>query len=599
MKIKKKPQINDQKDEQTRLIVFSVLSVIVVTTWSVFFPAKKHEDKSQYIEKTQTDILETTQNTDNDKRQLVKNNSLTDNKVNEQEVNLSLENSLINSKQHRVKIENDSLIGSINLIGANIDDIKLKNYHEDKTGDKKVRILSPRNTKKGYFITTGWVSVSGIAKTDLPNQNTVWKANSKELTPDRPLFLSYSNRNGQDFGIKFSIDSKYMINVEQFLINKSKKSFQVESFSMISRKITNPTKKSESYQGPVGYTEESFKEIPYKKLLAKNFNFKKEQNVWFGLSQKYWLSSIYSSEQASVHLRSKMLSDDYYKIRIIFKKTPVLMVPNASNMSTTKLFVGSKNIKLLERYSKNNNIKLFSRAIDLGRLYFITKPLLLMLGFINKVVNNYGLSIIVITIMVRLALIPLTNKSYHAMAKMKALAPQIADLKKIHSNKKELDLATLELYRKEKVNPLAGFVPLLMQIPIFFALYKALYVSIDLRHSVFIKGWINDLSVPDPTSFANLFGLLPFTPPQFLQIGVLPILMGLTMWLQQKSSSVGTLNKEQMVVIKYMPVLFVFLFSNFPAGLVLYWVVTNTFSIIQEKIMNARKEKRLRVSQSK
>ena len=574
------------KTEETRLIWFVVLSAVTITLWGVIFPPNNNLKEDSVANKQNSNKTEKIIN-------IKTSNSIS--KINNKDEKKDFEDKdkiLKKTSKHRVKINNSGIIGSINLRGLSIDNVELKDYKENRKTADLASILSPRSTKDAYFITIGWIPIEGIDEKDMPNSETIWKSDHKELLPEQPITLQYSNKSGQDFQVRLSIDDKYMLSAEQLVVNKSNHIIQVNPFITIIGNKDKNEKSSDSYQGPLGLLDDQFQEISYKKLTKNDFNFQDQENSWAGLSKKYWLIGINTPNKSNVKIKTRALYEDTYQTKIIIQKKAGIIKGKHSSVSSSNVFIGPKKITILENYSKNYNMRLFSRAIDLGKLYFLTKPILLLLTSINFLFNNYGMSIIIMTIIIRICLIPLARKSHVAMEKIKSISPQIAKLKEIYKEKKELDMEIFNLYKREKINPLASIFPLLIQIPIFFALYKALYVSIELRHSIFIKGWIDDLSAPDPTSLVNLFGLLHFKVPgglEFISIGILPILMGFTMWLQQRASgSLDSINKEQAQIMKYLPILFTFLFANFPSGLVLYWVITNTFSIFQDRIMKKK-----------
>jgi YidC/Oxa1 family membrane protein insertase len=386
--------------------------------------------------------------------------------------------------------------------------------------------------------------------------------------------------------------------LKKWVVNNSKKDISLMTYTKIKRDVTTPSTDTSSYQGPVIVHENSMKEVDYAKIkksgglnyIEDGKHCEQGQHNWAGFSDKYWLSAVLfdCNFVEKVSFRAYANGDRKYIQSDILENS--ILVDSGKKSVDTKSYVylGPKDISALDDYSEKYNIKLFDKSIDFGMFYFLTKPILLMLRFIHKFVDNYGLAIIFLTIIIRIIMLPLGNKSYRMMSKMKTIQPKVEALKsQFGDDKMAMNKAMIDLYKKEQVNPFATFIPILIQIPIFFALYKVLYISIEIRQSPFIW-WIRDLSAPDPTSIFNLFGLLPFGLPGFLQVGILPILVGLTMWLQQIMSYSGPTN-EYTKVMKYMPIFFTFLFASFPAGLMIYWTINNLFSIINQYLVAGKK----------
>ena len=455
-------------------------------------------------------------------------------------------------------------------------------------------LLSPSKYKKAYFAEFGWLSDDGI---ELPNSNTIWRSNKKTLKPGSDVTLEWRNSQGVVFSINVALDHNYMFTIIQNIKNRSRKTISVRSYGLINRMFDTIEKSRISYEGPIGVFNNILKEVSYKdlesdKVAAFDNNF---AGSWLGISDKYWLTAIIPQNldgrkfnakfQYSHHLGKNKFQADY----ISNKQT---LLPGGQSKKTMNFFAGAKVLSILDAYEKKYGISLFDRSIDFGWFYFITKPMFNALKYCYNLFGNFGISILVVTIIIKTFLFPLANKSYKSMNRMKVLQPEINSLRELYADDKmKQNQAILELYKKEKVSPLSGCLPMLIQIPIFFSLYKVLFITIEMRHAPFY-GWIKDLSAPDPTTIFNLFGLLPFAPPSFLMIGAWPILMAITMFFQQ-SLSPEPADEIQAKVMKFLPLLFLFMFASFPAGLVIYWAWSNMLSIAQQygiKFMHERNE---------
>lgn len=487
----------------------------------------------------------------------------------------------------RIKIESNSLTGSISLKGIRFDDLILKKYKQDLSDNSpEVVLFSPSNTENAYFAEVGWVS--SLSSVNLPNNETIWNSDSQTLTPEKPVNLFWVNEDGVKFLVTISVDEDYLFTIEQTIINNSDKELPVQSYGLINRKYIAIEKAVNIlHQGPIGCIDESLKEYSYDDIKdKKSEKFAASKVDWIGITDKYWLTSLIpdkSSNYSSNFNYAFKQGAEKYQVDFI---SPTQIVKPGENFSIQgKLFAGAKKVDLLDKYEKQYDIKLFDRAIDFGWFYIITKPVFYAMNFFYKYVGNFGVSILIVTVIIKLLMFTLANKSYRSMKKMKNLQPEIDRIKSLYADDKaRLNQEVMTLYKKEKVNPVAGCLPILVQIPVFFSIYKVLYVTIEMRHAPFY-GWIKDLSAPDPTSIFNLFGLLPFSPPSFLMIGAWPILMAATMFLQQRMSPEPA-DPVQAQVMKFMPLIFLVMFSSFPAGLLIYWSWNNLLSIIQQYYIN-------------
>lgn len=487
----------------------------------------------------------------------------------------------------RIKIDSNALSGSISLKGLRFDDLILKKYKQDLSENSpEVVLFSPSDTKDAYFAEIGWVS--NLSNVKLPNNETIWNSDSEILTPEKPVNLFWVNEDGIKFLIAITVDENYLFTIEQTIVNNSNQELPVQSYGLINRKYTAVEKAVNIlHQGPIGCIDENLKECSYDDIKdKKSEKFTVTKIDWIGITDKYWLTSLIpdkSSNYSSNFNYAVKQEVERYQVDFI---SPVQIVKPGENFSIKgRLFAGAKKVDLLDKYEKQYNIKLFDRAIDFGWFYIITKPVFYAMNFFYKYVGNFGISILIVTVIIKLLMFTLANKSYRSMKRMKNLQPEINRIKNLYGDDKaRLNQEIMALYKKEKVNPVAGCLPILVQIPVFFSIYKVLYVTIEMRQAPFY-GWIKDLSAPDPTSIFNLFGLLPFSPPSFLMIGAWPILMAITMFLQQKMSPEPA-DPVQAQVMKFMPLVFLIMFSSFPAGLLIYWSWNNILSIIQQYYIN-------------
>jgi YidC/Oxa1 family membrane protein insertase len=560
--------------EQTKnLIIAVVMATLVLFAWQYF-----HEQPALEAKKKSTQNGHTLPDTPQDVVSLSKESAL-----------VSREKAIDNSP--RVKIHSDNLQGSISLVGARIDDIILPKYLVTTNPDSPpVTLLSPAKTKDAYFAEFGWLSSSQL---DLPSSKTLWHADKDILTKNSKLTLHWVNNKGVRFIIEFFLDDQYMFSIKQIVNNKSGQTIALYNYGLVSRFEDVSEKFFISHQGAIGVFNNILQETNYDDLKKdKKQEFKNNiSGSWFGISDKYWLTAVipdFTKPYDSNFSYNTVDGHDRYQVDFITQKQ--VLAPGESDSYSTHFFAGAKVLTILEGYEKYFKLDLFDRAIDFGWFYFITKPMFKALEFFYKLLCNFGLSILLVTIIVKAVLFPLANKSFKSMNKMKQLQPQINRIRELHANDKMLqNKEIMELYKRERVNPLSGCLPLLVQIPIFFSLYKVLFVTIEMRHAPFY-GWIHDLSAPDPTTIFNLFGLIPFTPPSFLMIGIWPIIMALTMYIQQLLNPQPA-DPVQAKMMKLLPAIFLFMFSSFPAGLVIYWAWSNTLSILQQWILQRQTKK--------
>lgn len=483
----------------------------------------------------------------------------------------------------RIIINSEEYSGSINLRGARIDDLVLEGYKETLDPDSKnVALFSPSSIDEAYFAETGWSGVS--ADLELPNNETIWEADKMTLNKGETVTLHWSNSQDIKFIQKISLGDDYMFTIEQIVSNGGSKVITLQPFGILFKAYQQKDKLVNIlHQGPIGVYSGKLEEVTYDKLKDAESKIMPTQPVsWLGFTDKYWLGSFVPDQQ--IQYRSNYNYNqknglDRYQISFIGEKS--IIEPDEEVSYKHHLFAGPKKLRLLDHYESALGIPLFDRAIDFGWYYILTKPMFNALNFFYSVFGNFGISILFVTIIVKLLMFSVANKSFRSMKRMKELQPEIERLKNLYGDDKmKFNQEIMALYRREKVNPVSGCLPLLVQIPVFFSLYKVLYVSIEMRHAPFF-GWIQDLSAPDPTTIFNLFGLIPYDPPSFLYIGVWPILMAITMFLQQKMNPAPA-DPLQAKMMKFMPLIFLVMFSKFSAGLVIYWTWSNILSIVQQ-----------------
>ena len=482
----------------------------------------------------------------------------------------------------RVKIDTPALHGSVNLIGGRIDDLTLAQYRETPDPNSpEIVLLAPAGTLASYYAEFGWVPQgAGIA---VPNATTRWTADGAVLTPEKPLTLTWDNGQGLVFERTIAVDPDFMFTVTQTVRNTGANPVTLLPYSLVSRTGTPHT--SGYYilhEGPLGVFNGTLTERSYEDLRKKGTESIETTGGWLGITDKYWLVAVIPEPTEKVDARfvySAVGNADRYQADFI--GNPITVEPGASAQNTDRLFAGAKQVKLLDAYSDKLDIKNFDLAIDFGWFYFLTKPFFYALDFFARVLGNFGLAILLLTVCVKAVFYPLANKSYQAMSKMKALQPKMQELReKFSDDQARMNQELMALYKREKVSPVSGCLPILIQIPVFFALYKVLFVTLEMRHAPFF-GWIHDLSAPDPTTIFNLFGLIPWDPPSLLHLGAWPLIMGVTMWLQQKMNPAPP-DPIQQKVFQFLPIVFTFMLAGFPAGLVIYWAWNNLLSVAQQ-----------------
>ena len=551
--------------ENRNVIIAVILSTAILIGWSMYFEnpdeAQRKRLELQGKTETQTNIQkpETPQTAKaNPTKAISRSDAL--------------------KETDRVFIENSNLSGSISLRGALIDDIILKNYREtlDKSS-KPIVVLSPKKSEDGYFVESGWATTKSDVK--VPDNNSVWQIREgKKLTPASPVTLEWNNREGVVFSKKIEVDDKYLFKITETIRNEKSKTIELFHYSQIT-KNTKPNTENFYilHEGLIGVVDKNLKEETYSTIEKEKKTYTGKSG-WFGITDKYWMSAIIPESGKS--FKGEYSFANSYKANFIISE-PTIANPQKSTSNTLKIFIGAKEVYPIDNYTEKEKIDRFDLSIDWGWFYFITKPLFFVIDYIFKIVGNFGVAIIILTLLVRILFFPLNNYSFKSMAKMKVLQPEMLRIKELYKDDmKRTQQEMMALYKREKVNPLSGCLPILVQIPIFFAVYKMLFVTLEMRHAPFF-GWIKDLSAADPTTIFNLFGLIPWNPPSFLMIGVWPILMGITMYFQMKLNPTPP-DPIQAKIFAFFPLIMTVMLATFPSGLVVYWTVSNVLTMAQQ-----------------
>ena len=485
------------------------------------------------------------------------------------------------AEQKRVRINTPRLHGSIALRGGRIDDLTLATYHEttDPTSPEVV-LLEPSGTGHAYFAEFGWAA--GATEVKVPGAETQWTASGGPLTPTSPVTLTWDNGEGLVFTRTISVDQNYMFTVRDAVRNTTGAPVTLSPYGLISRAGTpHVSGYYILHEGPVGYLAGSLREPNYSSLKPGEPQEYTSTGGWLGFTDKYWLTALVPPQEVPVKTRfTHSVEDGKDRYQADYLALPVTVPAEGTAETAVRFFAGAKEVNLLDAYAASG-IPHFDLAIDFGWFYFLTKPIFLTLQWFYGLIGNFGLSILLLTFLIKLLFFPLANKSYKAMSKMKLLQPEMQKIReRFPDDKARQQQEMMEMYKRVGANPVAGCLPIVLQIPVFFSLYKVLFVTIEMRHAPFF-GWIHDLSAPDPTTVFNLFGLIPFTPPHFLMIGAWPLIMGVTMFLQQKLNP-QPVDPVQARMFMLLPIVFTYMLAAFPAGLVIYWAWNNLLSIGQQ-----------------
>ena len=545
------------KDESTSLVLAIALSFIAIYTVNFFF---RNNNIIENVRTEQTQAIEV------EDSNIVAADTAT--------VYETTEDALKEDK--RVSFKNSAISGTIRLKGSRFDNVLLEKYTTTiDENSPKVELFSPQNTKNNYFAELGWLSLDKSIK--LPNSFDEWTANGETLTPNNPIELVWNNNNGIKIIRKISIDNDYLFTITDRVENNTSTDLEVFPYALISRNIdTSVASRSVVHEGISGIVDGNLKEIKYNKIDKLDSETFDTKSGWFGFSDRYWFSALILNGKEKSKVTVKNNDNGNYQLDYLGSRYNIAAGKHFEH--SYKLYSGAKEIKLLDKYTKDG-IKKFDLAVDFGWYYFLTKPFFYILDFLYGFLGNMGWAILLFAAFLRFLMFPVANKSYVSMAKMKALQPKIADIReKYGDNQMLIQQATMELYKRERINPASGCLPMFIQIPVFFSLYKVLNIAIEIRHAPFI-GWIKDLSAPDPMTISEMTG---FYIPQFLNIGLWPMFMGLTMVIQQKLNPAPA-NKDQAKMFTFMPIFFTFMMGQFASGLIIYWTLSNLLSIVQQR----------------
>ncbi len=556
------------KDEVKALYAAVILSIVVIFATNWFFP-KKNVPLEQKTEQ-QAEVVAPKESV-----KMATDEELMPEKV---EQTLSLETAL--SADERIQIVNDNVEGSIRVKGARFDQLSLSKYKQTlENSSPDVNLLTPAKTDAPYYAEFGWLSTDKGMR--LPDENTMWKVKGGSLTPQTPVMLEWSNGQGLKFSRKISIDDNYMFTIEQIVENNSGKNVSLYPYGLISRGLdADNLASSVVHEGITGVINGTLEEVKLKSLTEKNSrkNFKTDGG-WVGFSDRYWFTALILNDNQENLVKVAKAGKNKYQADFVGE--PVVIDSGSVGSASNRFYAGAKEIKLLDKYTRQLSISKFDLAVDFGWYYFLTKPFFYILDFLYHFIGNMGWAILLFAALLRAAMFPIANKSYENMSKMKKVQPKIQELQaRYKDDRVKLQQEMMNLYRKEKINPASGCLPMLIQIPIFFSLYKVLNISIEIRHAPFI-GWIKDLSAPDPLTISTWSHL---SVPAFIDIGIWPIVMGLTMYIQQKLNPKPA-NKDQARALAFMPLIFTFMLGHFASGLVIYWTLTNILSIIQQRVI--------------
>ena len=575
-------------DQNKNLILASVLSFIVIITWFILFPPP--EPVTRDIESTQQQAEESNlaPNADTENAPLIE--------TGETEIAVEAE---------RIQIENELLTGAISTQGGRIDQLSLKKYRNTISEDSDiVTLLSPVGKPEAYYAAFGWAPAVGIKPDQVPDPNTIWTVvGNNILTPSSPISLVWDNGNGVKFMRKISIDEKYMFTVEQGIENNSGSEISLRPYGLLRRHGEPKDMKNFFilHEGIIRMSdgelsEEDYGDIADLPILEKEGTHAERVEVqnsgWTGFTDHYWMTTLIPDQSSSFRSTTKYFAaQDIYQVEAVMPST--VIADGTSTSISTQLFAGAKEWDTIRKYEQAG-VTGFLDSIDWGWFFFLTKPMFAVLHWLNVIIGNMGWAIIGLTLIIKAVLFPLAYKSYASMAKMKELQPEMEKIKeRVGDDRQKLQQEMMGLYKKEKVNPASGCLPILIQIPIFFSLYKVIFVTLELRHEPWF-GWIRDLSAPDPSTILNLFGLLPWANPTtpgsilaIISLGILPILLGISMWLQQKLNPAPT-DKTQAMIFAWMPWVFMFMLGTFASGLVIYWIANNTITFIQQYLIMRR-----------
>ena len=550
--------------ENKNVLAAVVLSTVIIMMWQFWYgePVPQNQNQEQVQE------------------QQLKGDKPLAPAITQKKIETKLTRSDAINEGDRLIIENKNIKGSISLTGALIDDLTLKNYNQENNSDtKKVILLNPKKYEQAYFLETGWATSGNEI---VPDNQSEWSVKgNKVLSPNNPVTLEWENGNGLTFIKKFNIDDQYLITVNEEVKNTSTQTVSLFHYAQITRQQKPDVQNFYIlHEGLIGAVDDSLNEENYDDVQDKKKSYTGSKG-WVGITDKYWLTAVIPEK--GKNFNAEFVYDKAFKANYIITDPTVINV-NQTGSNTSSLFIGAKEVSIVDGYAENLGFHKFDLAIDWGWFHFFTKPLFIVIDYLFKLTGNFGIAIILLTAGVRLIFFPLANYSFASMAKMKALQPEMQRIKDLYKDdKQKIQMEMMSLYKKEKVNPVSGCLPVLIQIPFFFAIYKMLFVTIEMRHAPFY-GWIQDLSAPDPTSIFNFFGLIPWDPPSFLMIGAWPIIMGITMYVQQKLNPAPP-DPIQAKIFAFFPLFLTVLLASFPSGLVIYWSINNVLTMAQQYVI--------------
>lgn len=580
----------DNIPEHYRLIIAVILSTMILVLWQTFFTQhhKTSDSNDDTVSARPHNSLQSQQ---------IHNSYKADESSHQYNRDQKIAHELHDGR--RVIIDTPDLYGTINLVGAIIDDVILPQYRESQNmNSKNVALLSPPGIDSNMYTVSFKWTIPNMT-TDLPTKNTIWQTDKTKIGVNEAVNLHWINKHGVKFMISIAVKNKYMLSVRQAIEDSGHIiTTAVRSHTIIARTIRK--NKAEPTNTLIGVVDGALQEVSQDEINDKRKLRYSDDVSWLGIADKYWFVSVIKNSQDRMY-NGEILYDAHNSnngevsgdVYIDMMCEQSLTTQERDYYTENLLFIGVKELSCLEEYEKQYKIPLFDRAIDFGMLYFLTKPILLLLTYFHKLIGNFGLAILLLTVVVKVALFPLAHKGFTNMNKMKELQPQTQKLREIYKdNAIGLQKAIGEMYKKEKINPITGCLPILLQLPIFISLYKVLSIALEMRFAQFF-GWIKDLSAPDPTSVFNLFGMIHWTPPSFLMIGALPLLMGITMLVQQQLNPQPA-DPTQAKVMRVMPFIMTYMFASFPSGLVLYWTWSNLLSIVQQVIVKKLEKKTMK-----
>ncbi len=553
--------------DNKNVFVAIALSMSVLLFWGAFFETPRKPTEQQI-----------SQNAENRKKS--EQESITPT-INQPQVITKLTRDESINKSERIRIENNSVVGSINLKGALIDDISFKKHKQKVENEKNIIFLNPSNTEDGFYVESGWTSIGNKIKVPTKESDWIVKGNNI-LTNSSPVILQWNNKEGAIFEKKIELDDKYLFKITQKVKNNTNASIELFPYAQMTRnKIPDDIQNFYiQHEGFIGVFDDELKEDDYDDVKEKKI-VRESSEGWLGITDKYWMTAFVP--ESGKNFKSSFLYENGFKANYIINE-PVRIDQSSSGSNQLRLFIAAKEVETIDGYAAKQKINKFDLVIDWGWFYFFTKPLFFVIDYLFKISGNFGTAIVLLTIAIRLIFFPLANFSFRSMAKMKAVQPEMMRLKELHKDDKvKLQQEMMALYRKEKINPASGCLPVLIQIPFFFAIYKMLFISLEMRHQPFF-GWIKDLSAQDPTTLFNLFGLIPWDPPSFMIIGIWPILMGVSMWVQQKLNPAPA-DPIQAKIFAFFPLFLTIILASFPSGLVVYWTINNILTIAQQYVI--------------